>query len=605
MVAAIVKEIRGVRADVETEALRAGKGAAAGRREADAAAAAAASMRAPPSAARAAAVAEHAAKASARAALVAQQAVVELKGLEAFVASADLASAPATALANAVTRGALARCAAAGVPVDVPAERGVHPKADLARTLARFRRVVPEPAPLPPLAPLELPVEEEAVVVAPPPRAPAAAAAPKAARPLGAAAFFLRGESRKSSAASEAKEAWEMKGTKAAAPARAPASPVIAPKAAAPAAPPTPDPVVTPTRATSDAGGVADTGALAAAAAAAAAASAAAAAAAAAAPPAPIKRERRARRSAKLAAADGDDDATAAPAGLRRSAGVVSLFAELARVMPDGVMGADYAPPSAATSPPWARAAGGDESDDDGDADPAAAAADAARHARLLKKAASDVVDFGAKAPASVADLEAAVAAVRSRLSPLVRPAPTLAALGDAWPAAKWAAMTASSDAHAELDEAAARLGRWVLQRGSAADEGRRVEAFLDAVRARVDALGKTIDAASAEWAGMGVPADTATVARARAAGLHVASLYMARVLAEVASLERAPALAHGKCLAHLADAARVAHKAHAFAGGFDSDTAAAFDSVRSLTRYYIRCLDPTWLKDGTKLTTA
>jgi hypothetical protein len=226
----------------------------------------------------------------------------------------------------------------------------------------------------------------------------------------------------------------------------------------------------------------------------------------------------------------------------------------------------------------------------------------------MLKKAAADVAAFGATGGGvpTVADLAAAVGDVRSRLSALsAPPRAVLTSLGDAWPAAKWAAMTASADAHAEVAEAEARMRRWVLQRGSAADEGRRVETFLDGVRARLDAHGASFARASADWAPHGVPVDPAALARARAAALHLASLYMSRVLAEVASLERAPALAHGKCLAHLADGARVAHKAHALAGGLDAEAAAAFESVRSLARYYVRCLDPTWLKDGTKLTTA
>ena len=231
----------------------------------------------------------------------------------------------------------------------------------------------------------------------------------------------------------------------------------------------------------------------------------------------------------------------------------------------------------------------------------------------MLKKAAADVVAFGlakdgsvASPPPSAADLAAAVGDVRSRLSALSAPSrAVLAGLGADWPATKWAAMTAACDAHAELEEAATRASRWVLQRGSAADEGRRVETFLDGVRARIDTLAAAFARAGVEWAPLGVPADASVLTTARASTLHLATLYMSRVLAEVASLERAPALAHGKCLAHLADGARVAHKAHALAGGFDADTVAAFDSVRSLARYYIRCLDPTWLKDGTKLTTA
>lgn len=789
---AVLADTRALRADLEMEALRAGKRASVSRRGADEAAAAAAGLRAMPSAARDAAVSEHAARLASRAALVVQQALADVKGLEEYVGLAVVASSEnnkngrgskltasagaetidargAVVLVDAVVREALARANAEGgfsfeLPPPKPMSRGHSP----AVLVQRFRRSVPAPPPLPPRPKLELPEEQqqtprgglggfarrlwltsqsEKVEVAETPRS-SAARTPKAAAPVvapaaaapaartgkhaGAAGFFLHGGndnanmtgssvgsfclatavglhdavtlsdsgstthdkaaasvgSSRSASRDEGEEAEAFKtprGRGSAAPTpragggeesplatpRKEAGAGAAPAAASAAAPATPDAVPTPPVGGASREGVpAQADALAAAATT-------AAAEARAASEAPTTRVRRARRSSRKAPAS--DDAEALPPspassfssslapGLKRNANVADLFAELCAVMPDGVMEAEYAPPSAADSSPWVRgnrggrdaskgastdglelaeqhAAEGGEGGEDGHdwaGDAQAVAAAAARHAKELRKIAAEVSAFsavpspppGMTAATAVAALSSAVGDARGRLQVLcVPPAAVLAHLASerpgSWPAAKWAAMAASADLHAELCELDKRQRRWVMQRGRAADEGRRVETFLDGVRARVAALERRYFAAAAAataataptaaeggagaslapapapasvadgvWLPLGVPSDRAALARAKAASLHVASLYMSRVLFEVANLERAAGVAHAKCLVHVADAARVAHKAHALAGGFDAQSAELFDKVRSLARYYMRVLDPALVK--------
>jgi len=387
-----------------------------------------------------------------------------------------------------------------------------------------------------------------------------------------------------------------------------------------------------------------------------------------------VRRTRRsARKSAAAPASDDDDEAAAAASsssstsslapGLKKTAAVAEIFAELCSVMPDGVMEAEYAPPSAADSSPWVRGNRGGRGNDatptttegleladrsvegedghDFAGDAEAVAADATRHAKVLRKAAAEVTAFsalpsssdgnnGMTAATAVAALSSAVADVRGRLQVLSVPPSAvfahLAATSQQWPAAKWEAMTSSADLHAELAELDKRQRRWVMQRGRAADEGRRVETFLDGIRARIAALEKRffapvaptvaakaaakevaaeeiaavaspVSVAEGAWLPLGVPSDVAALAKAKAASLHVASLYMSRVLFEVANLERAAGVAHAKCLVHVADAARVAHKAHCLAGGLDAQSSELFDKVRSLARYYMRVLDPALVK--------
>jgi hypothetical protein len=162
---------------------------------------------------------------------------------------------------------------------------------------------------------------------------------------------------------------------------------------------------------------------------------------------------------------------------------------------------------------------------------------------------------------------------------------------------------------------------------GSCSEEVRRIEAFLDTVRGRTAALAAARPAAEARLAAQGVPYDGGLFAPVRANSLHLATLAMSRALFEVASLERAEEVAHDTCVAHLAAAARLAHKAHAFAGGFDAERSELFDKVRCfvdvwlhacmisskrcsgqlriytaapqvrrLTQYYLRVIDPASL---------
>jgi len=78
--------------------------------------------------------------------------------------------------------------------------------------------------------------------------------------------------------------------------------------------------------------------------------------------------------------------------------------------------------------------------------------------------------------------------------------------------------------------------------------------------------------------------------------------LWLCRILFEVASLERSSVVQHEPCLQLLAGATRVAHKVHQFAGGFTPECSDLFDKVRRLARYYLRVVDPAWLRGGTNM---
>lgn len=79
----------------------------------------------------------------------------------------------------------------------------------------------------------------------------------------------------------------------------------------------------------------------------------------------------------------------------------------------------------------------------------------------------------------------------------------------------------------------------------------------------------------------------------------------LCRILFEVANLERSTSSRNEECLLHLADAVRIAYKAHQFAGGFTVDSAELFGKVKRLSQYYMRSMDPTWLKDTTKFSSS
>lgn len=83
--------------------------------------------------------------------------------------------------------------------------------------------------------------------------------------------------------------------------------------------------------------------------------------------------------------------------------------------------------------------------------------------------------------------------------------------------------------------------------------------------------------------------------------GFLTHAIHLCRILFEVANLERSTSLKNEECLLHLADAVRMAYKTHQFAGGFNVDSAELFGKVKRLTQYYMRSMDPTWLKDTTK----
>jgi len=347
------------------------------------------------------------------------------------------------------------------------------------------------------------------------------------------------------------------------------------------------------------------------------------------APPALTQKvERRARRSARVGSAGGSaadlpcaastTTSAAAGPGIRRVPAVDALTAELAKALAPGVMTANYAAPSAGTSPPWARdrtlSADADAAESAA-ADPAAVASACDRHARLLTKLGADVGGLGRNGgPATVAEAIALVADVRSRLGVLASDgAPAgavLARLGATWPAHKWKELQAAADASDELATLERKQRQWVMQRGSAAAEGLRIEAFLDSITARCDALaglfarGESRLPGGGEWARHGIPSDsTAALAGVRTASLHLAHLALSRCLVEVAALERDAAAARpGAALAHLADAVRVASKAQDFAGGLDGEAAEDFDKVRRLTKYYMRVVAPEVMKDAAKL---
>ncbi|KAK9813949.1 hypothetical protein WJX73_006170 [Symbiochloris irregularis] len=171
------------------------------------------------------------------------------------------------------------------------------------------------------------------------------------------------------------------------------------------------------------------------------------------------------------------------------------------------------------------------------------------------------------------------------------------------FPLARWKAMRAASCVYRQLNELTEQEQQWaILQPGHHHEEGVRIEQALDEARGRVLALADQAAAQEARWVQAGAPWDRETTKRARFASLHLAHVFMAGVLEEVTVLERASTLQHEACLHQLADAVRVVFKAHQLAGGLHPQGLELFDQIKRLTRYYIRVMDPTWLRAATQL---
>ena len=73
------------------------------------------------------------------------------------------------------------------------------------------------------------------------------------------------------------------------------------------------------------------------------------------------------------------------------------------------------------------------------------------------------------------------------------------------------------------------RLRLWELAQGSCQEEVRRMEAFLDGVRARTGALAEQAEASEARWRAEGIPWDASLYGAVRRNSLHLATLCMSR----------------------------------------------------------------------------
>ncbi|KAK9827595.1 hypothetical protein WJX81_002104 [Elliptochloris bilobata] len=280
--------------------------------------------------------------------------------------------------------------------------------------------------------------------------------------------------------------------------------------------------------------------------------------------------------------------------GPKRNPQVVSLFTELRELLPAIVMDLDFAEAPAAPTP---RA--------DRDAisitpqELEVAKAHANRHRKLVQALAAETA---ALQPASAGELLEFVRDADTRLAVVVADEAAVIAQFPSFPKARFDAMREAAAVYGELMELARREKQWLLQRGTCKEEAARLEVFLDAVRARVAAHAAKQDALQRKCAAHGLPWEPRLFSAVTSNAMHLATLYMSRILFEVASLERSSVIQHEPCLRLLAGATRVAHKVHQFAGGFTPECSDLFDKVRRLSRYYLRLVDPAWLREGTNM---
>jgi hypothetical protein len=169
------------------------------------------------------------------------------------------------------------------------------------------------------------------------------------------------------------------------------------------------------------------------------------------------------------------------------------------------------------------------------------------------------------------------------------------------WPKQRYDAMRQAVGTHRELTYLQARAVRWMLEQGSCAEETARIEVFFDTGKARVEAAQAKQESLERRCTTEKLPWDKLLYRKARHSFLNLAVLYMSRILFEVANLERDTVLQNEACLIHSGEAVRMAYKTHQFAGGFNGDCNELFHKVKRLSQYYMRTLDPTWLKDNTK----
>ncbi|KAL3161284.1 hypothetical protein ABBQ38_009640 [Trebouxia sp. C0009 RCD-2024] len=307
---------------------------------------------------------------------------------------------------------------------------------------------------------------------------------------------------------------------------------------------------------------------------------------------------------------DKNHDASRRPgeAAVRRAPQVVHLYQELRKLMGDDFMVRDLSRQDPAVSmlrgkrPFQALTAADEQARQRSLAqDPAAlqaAHSDADKHARLLTKLGTQIRSVKLR---SMEDLVSFVQEAEQQLSILKADEGLTVAQLDSWPKQRLDVLREAAGQFQELNYLNVKYQKWMLQQGTCLEEAARIEEFFDTARARVEWLANRQEVTERRFVNHGVPWDRSLFKTTRHMSLHLGVIYMSRILFEVANLERDTALKNEACLLHLADAVRVAYKAHQFAGGFNVDSAELFGKVKRLSQYYMRSMDPTWLKDTTK----
>ncbi|DBB05452.1 hypothetical protein WJX77_002293 [Trebouxia sp. C0004] len=229
-----------------------------------------------------------------------------------------------------------------------------------------------------------------------------------------------------------------------------------------------------------------------------------------------------------------------------------------------------------------------------------AAKTDAEKHARLLNKLSAQISSAKLR---SMEEVIPFVQDAQQQLSVLRADQGLTVSQFEAWPKQRLDVLGEAAGQFRELSYLQVKYQKWMLQQGTCLEEAARIEEFFDTARARVEWLTSRQEITERRFTNHGVPWDRSVFKATRHASLHLAVIFMSRILFEVANLERSTTLKNEECLLFLADAVRLGYKAHQFAGGFTVDSAELFGKVKRLTQYYMRSMDPTWLKDTTKFT--
>ncbi|EIE21988.1 hypothetical protein COCSUDRAFT_53920 [Coccomyxa subellipsoidea C-169] len=269
---------------------------------------------------------------------------------------------------------------------------------------------------------------------------------------------------------------------------------------------------------------------------------------------------------------------------------VESLFSELSKAIPCGFMTQDFSNAAEASTDKSVHSAANLSPEQ-----LELVKSDAERHASLITSLSKAISDFTAPDMTTlveyVRDTSARLGVIMANEAAVLEQFPT-------WPQGKWDSLCEAGEAYSELSQYARKEKQWLLQRGTCDEEVQKIEAFVDRVRSRTQLLEAKQGASEAHWQLQGIPWDGSVYRAVRVNSLHLATLYMSRVLFEVASLEKEAALPHQACLRHLAASIRVCHKIHDLAGGFEQGQSELFDKVRRLAKYYLRVMDASWFSE-------